>query len=112
MSKNFLIKGAVWGIILGTVGGYFFNQKTGKKNQEKVKKAAGKVAKRLTTELTAVKELSKKHYDEIVGKVMSDLKEDKSISSDAWQEISQDLKSRWTTINSEVKKYIKDTKKK
>ncbi|HCC23607.1 TPA: hypothetical protein DF272_05545 [Candidatus Falkowbacteria bacterium] len=106
MKGKLLLKGAVWGIILGTIGGYLFNAKTGKQNRGKLKTAAAKLGKRLTSELDQVSDVTKKHYDAMVNKVVDDLKKDKTMSREAWDEISKELKSRWAMVNSEVKSAV------
>jgi gas vesicle protein len=110
--KKFLIKGAVLGVILGTIGGIFFNQKSGRDNREKMKKAAKKVMARIIAEIGPASELTKKHYDKIVGKVIADFREDKIMSAEAWEEIGEELKERWKEINLAAKKKLVSVKKK
>lgn len=112
MKKKFLLKGAVWGIILGTVGGYLLNSKTGKQNRAKIRRVAGKLAKRLSSELDQVSDVTKKHYDGMVNKVIDDLKQDKAMSREAWDEIAKELKGRWKVVHGEVKKAVATKMKK
>jgi len=106
MSKKLLVKGAVFGILVGSIAGLLFNKKTGAKNQAKLKKAADKVTKRLGEEVGAISDITKRHYDAIVNKVIADLKEDKDMSKEAWDQVSVELKDRWKDINTETKKMI------
>ena len=98
-----LLKGAAIGVILGTIAAVFFNEKSGAKNRAKVQKTARQLMKRLTTEMGGLKEVTKKNYDELVKKVMLDMKEDKTLSREAWAEVATHLKDRWTDISRELK---------
>jgi len=71
-----------------------------------MKAAADKLAKRLTLELDQVSDVTKKHYDGMVNKVITDLKQDKAMSKEAWDEVSKELKSRWKVVHGEVKKAV------
>lgn len=108
-TKKFL-KGAVFGLILGTVGGYLFNPKSGKKNREKVQQTAKKLIKRLTDEVSHVKNITKREYSQIVTKVMQDFKQDKALSKEAWSAVAKELDSRWKEIDAEIKAKAKKKK--
>jgi gas vesicle protein len=104
------LKGAVLGVILGTVGGYLFNPKSGKANREKVQVVAKKLMQRLMTEVNAVSGVTKREYSAIVKKVIQDFKTDKTLSKEAWDSISAELMERWKVISAQMKEKVKKTK--
>ena len=101
------VKGAVLGVILGTVGGYLFNSKTGKQNREKVKAVAQSLMSRLLEEVTAVKNVTKREYSAIIKRVIEDFKQDKALSKEAWDEVAKELENRWENISADIKMKVK-----
>lgn len=101
------IKGAIFGIILGTIGGYLFNPIHGKKNRDKLKKVAQDLKIRIMTEMKGMKDVTKREYSAIIQKIIDDFKKDKTMSKEAWDEVANELKSRWKIISSDLKRKIK-----
>jgi gas vesicle protein len=96
------LKGAVFGVILGTIGGYLFNSQTGKQNREKVKVVAERVMGRLLDEIKNMESVTKRDYSAIIKRVIAEFKEDKTLSKEAWDEVAKELKGRWKNLSSEI----------
>ena len=97
------IKGAILGVVLGTVGAYLFNPTTGKKNRDKAQQVAKQLTAKLKVELEALEKITKKEYNAIIKKVVGDLKEDTSLSKESWAAIIKELQARWKNLSAEVK---------
>ncbi len=106
MNKKTLIKGAVFGLLVGSIANYLFNKKTGDKNRAKIKSAADKLMKRLSLEIGAMSTITKKHYEGLVAKVVNDLKKDKEMNAEAWDAVAEELKARWALIEKQTKKMM------
>jgi gas vesicle protein len=102
-----MLKAAIMGVVVGTVAGFLFHPEKGKRNRDKVKKVSKDVIKRVRQEVDGLGDVTKRHYDKIVTKVVADFKEDKTLSKEAWDEVGEELKARWSDISREVKASVK-----
>lgn len=107
MNTKKFFKGAVFGVIAGTIGAYLFNPTTGKKNRDKMKKSAQKVMQKLAEEMSKLPNITKREYNTVVKKVIDDVKEDGSMSDESWKMVKKELDSRWTDVKNQLNKKMK-----
>ena len=105
-TKKFL-GGLALGAVLGSALGLFFSPGKGKENREKFKKISKKVSEELITDVTKLKTVGKKEYEEVVENIIKKYKKDDLLSASAWGEIASELKLRWKDIQKEMKKQTK-----
>lgn len=105
-TKKFL-GGLALGAILGGALGLFLSPGKGKENREKFKKISKKVSEDLVTNVTKLKNIGQKEYDEIVENIIKKYKKDDLLTASAWTEISKELKLRWKDIQKEMKSQSK-----
>src|SRR6056297_129089 len=102
-TKKFL-SGLAVGTLVGSVLGLFISPDKGKKNRENFRKMSKKVSQRLMTEAAKVSKLGKKEYEAIVENVIKKYSKDDLLNKQAWEEIAEELKGRWTEVRRELKK--------
>jgi len=102
-TKKFL-SGLALGALLGSAISVFFNPKSGKKNRDKFNKVSKTVSQQLIKEVAKAKKLGKKEYETIVENIVKKYSKEDLLTADAWGEIMNELKLRWTDIQKEIKK--------
>jgi len=95
------------GALIGSALGLFFSPGKGKDNRVKFKKIAKDVSEKLITDVTKLSKVSKKEYEAIVDNIIKKYSKDDLLSPESWQEIRNELKSRWKDVQKEMKKHAK-----
>lgn len=105
-TKKFL-GGLALGAILGGALGLFLSPGKGKENRAKFNRVSKKVSQDLITNVTKLKTVGKKEYEEIVENIIKKYQKDDLLSAAAWTEIANELKLRWKDIQKEMKNQSK-----
>jgi len=104
-------KGFILGAVLGSAIGLLLAPKAGKETREELKKKTGPIVKKFMAEMEKVKGLDKKKYEQMVDKYVGQQLKKAKVAKSTVQDVVDDLKSQWFSVNKTTAKK-KTTKKK
>ncbi|KKR06057.1 MAG: hypothetical protein UT34_C0001G0097 [candidate division WS6 bacterium GW2011_GWF2_39_15] len=120
------IKGLIFGAVVGTVAGVLLAPKAGKETREDLLKLAKKVkdqtydyfedARDLVTQKVealkaAGKKIDEQKYFSIIGEVIDEFKNDKSLTLDAAKRLGAQLRRDWKKVQLAMSPEVKSTAK-
>lgn len=103
MTKMGFLKGA----LLGVVAGILLAPKSGKELRESVKKSYKDISKRVTEELSRLKEVSQETYTQVVNSVVRTFVEAKKITVEEAEAIRDQLKQGYEKVRKAHEEAIK-----
>lgn len=103
MGKKEFFKGALIGVLIGTVAALLTTTKTGKERRSELKKMSSELFAKILKEIEKMKVISKERYEEVVEKAVKDYGKKKKLAKAKINELTAELKEKWAEIKKNLK---------